>query len=57
MTVRIPIKGGIWGEEVVVISNVELVENITYVAWPVREFKSFRSRSGYGKQFYIHEQS
>ena len=57
MTVRIPIKGEIWGEEVVVISNVELVENITYVAWPVREFKSFKSRSGYGMKFYIYEQS
>ena len=57
MTVRIPIKGGIWGDEVVVISNDELVNNMKSVAWPVREFKSFRSRSGYGKQFYIHEQS
>ena len=52
MTVRIPIINGEWGDDVVVISNNDLVESIKSVAWPVREFNSFKSsRSGYGKKF------
>ena len=47
MTVRIPIINGDWSEEKIFISNNELVEKIQDVAWPVREFKSFKSRSGY----------
>ena len=51
MTVRIPIKNGDWGEEAVVISNNDLVEKIQDVAWPVREFSSFNSTSGYSEIF------
>ena len=51
MTVRIPIINGEWGDDVVVISNNDLVESIKSVAWPVREFNSFRSRSGYGENY------
>ena len=47
MTVRIPINNGEWGEEKIVTSNNDVVEKIKGVAWPVREFKSFKSRSGY----------
>ena len=44
ITVRIPIEGGIWGEEEVVINNDELFNNMKSVAWPVREFNIFESR-------------
>ena len=53
MTVRIPIMNGEWGKEIVVISNNDLVEKIKNVAWPVREFNSFKSTSGYGENFYL----
>ena len=51
MTVRIPIISGTWGKEEVVISNNDLDNKVNSIEWPVREFKSFKSKNGYSEIF------
>ena len=49
LTVRIPIvpDTGDWGDDVVLKSNDDLSNSIKQVQWPVREYNSFKSKTGY----------